>query len=88
MTRLEARQKILQALDSASYALHDPNFSRRLRDLNVDVQFEELELDSLAAIECCMALEESIGIEIDPAHLATYNSLDKLADYIAKEASA
>ena len=85
MTRSEARLKILQALDVASYVLNDPNVGPRLRDPNADVLFRELGLDSLAAIECCMALEESVGLEIDPADLATHGSIDKLAGYIAEE---
>ena len=86
MTRSEARLKILQALDVASYAMNDPNVGPRLRDPCTDVLFHELGLDSLAAIECCMALEESVGLEIDPADLATHGSINKLAGYIAEEA--
>jgi acyl carrier protein len=85
MTHSEARRKILQALAVASNALDDAHVGPRLRDPSLDVRFDELQLDSLAAIECCMVLEESVGIEIDPADLATYGSVNGLAGYITAE---
>ena len=85
MTPSEARRQILQALAAASLALNDPYTGPRLRDPNADIGFEELNLDSLAALECCMVLEESSGLEIDPADLTTYNSVNKLAAYIVEK---
>ena len=35
-----------------------------------------------------MALEDDIGIDIDPADLAIHDSINKLAEHIAAEATA
>jgi len=88
MTFLEARKKVVQALDAATDVFNDVEFSRRLHDPTVDVSFAELELDSLAAIECCLALEDNISIDVDPADLAVHNSINKLANYIIQRTSA
>jgi Phosphopantetheine attachment site. len=84
MTFLEARNKILRALDVATDVFNDEQLNGRLRDPRVDLTFAELELDSLATIECCMALEDDISIDIDPADLALHSSLNKLAEYIVQ----
>jgi acyl carrier protein len=88
MTSAEARQKVLRALDVAINVFNDPELSGKIRDPSIDVMFAELELDSLAAIECCMALEEDIGIDIDPADLAIHDSINKLAEHIVQRTIA
>jgi len=88
MTFLEARNKVLQALDAATDVFNDVKFSSKLRDPTVDVTFAELELDSLAAIECCLALEDNIGIDVDPADLTVHSSINRLANYIVQRTSA
>ena len=88
MTFLEARKKVLQALDVATNVFNDATLDRKLSDPTVDLTFAELELDSLAAIECCMALEEDISIDIDPADLAIYGSVNRLAEYIVGRTTA
>jgi acyl carrier protein len=84
MTSAEARQKVLRALDVAVNVFNNPELSGKIHDPSIDVMFAELELDSLAAIECCMALEDDIGIDIDPADLAIHDSINKLAEYIVQ----
>jgi acyl carrier protein len=88
MTSSEARQKVLRALDVAINVFNNPKLSGTLHDPGIDVTFAELELDSLAAIECCMALEDDIGIDIDPADLAIHDSINKLAEHVARRATA
>jgi acyl carrier protein len=88
MTSAEARQKVLRALDVAINVFNNPELSGKIHDPGVDVMFAELELDSLAAIECCMALEEDIGIDIDPADLAIHDSINKLAEHIVQRTIA
>jgi acyl carrier protein len=82
MTFLEAREKIVQALHHATDALNDPRFADSLRDRNQDVKFAEMNMDSLAAIECSMMLEEETGMEIDPAQIAMCESVNGLARFI------
>jgi len=84
MTFLEARKKVLAALGATIHIFNQPMLSGKLRDPSVDLTFAELELDSLAAIECCMKLEDDTSIDIDPADLAIHNSINKLAEHIAQ----
>jgi acyl carrier protein len=46
--------------------------------------FEDLALDSTSVIELLMALEDTIGLEIDPDELEpeTFRTVGSLADYI------
>jgi acyl carrier protein len=88
MTSADAREKVLRALDVAINVFNNPKLSATLHDPAIDVTFAELELDSLAAVECCMALEDDIGIDIDPADLAIHDSINKLAEYIVRRAAA
>lgn len=88
MNFIVARQKVLRALDVAINIQNDPKVSGKLHDADFDVTFAELELDSLAAIECCMVLEEDVGIDIDPADIAVYDSINKLAEYVVQRANA
>jgi|SRR5712671_7469360 acyl carrier protein len=88
MTFLEARNKVLQALEVAVDVFNEPELSSRLRDPSHDLTFAELELDSLAAIECCMALEDDISIDFDPADLTIHNSINKLAKHIVQRTTA
>ena len=49
MRFLEARKKVLAALDAATSIFNEPRLSGKLRDESVDLTFTELEIDSLAA---------------------------------------
>lgn len=88
MNFLEARKKVLQALHTATNVFNEPSLSAKLLDPNKDITFVELQLDSLAAIECCMALEDDVRIDIDPADLAIHNSINKLAEHIVRRTAA
>lgn len=88
MTFLEARQKALRALDAATSIFDDAHLNSRINDPDADLTFAELELDSLAVVECCMALENEIDIDIDPADLAAHGSINKLARYLVERTTA
>jgi acyl carrier protein len=47
--------------------------------------FEDLYLDSTAVLELLMALEDTIGIEVDPETLdmADFKTIGTLTDYVA-----
>jgi acyl carrier protein len=56
-----------------------------LPDLTEDTRlFEDLQLDSTGILELLMALEENVGIEVDPDSLGmeNFNTVRSLADYI------
>ncbi|MFY1670280.1 acyl carrier protein [Plantactinospora sp. WMMB334] len=46
--------------------------------------FEDLHLDSTSILELLMALEDSVGIEVDPENLemSDFTSLETLAEYV------
>jgi acyl carrier protein len=88
MTFLEARRIVLKALDNATNIFDDVNIRAKINNPDVDVSFEELELDSLSAVECCQSIEHDTNVDIDPADLAIHNSINKLARYLAARTSA
>jgi len=78
----DARAQIIVAIDAATSILSEPRFAGRIRDPEFDVEFADLGLDSLAAMEICMELEEKAGIEIDLGDLAIHPSLNMLARHV------
>ncbi len=87
MTSAEARAQILSAIDFASGALNKEHIARKLAKPGADIEFSELDLDSLAAMEVCLEIEDKTGIEIDLADLARYPSLNALAEFMAGKAA-
>ncbi len=76
MTELEIREVVADALDYAAV----PRFrGSQVRAQFVagtrDIGFDELEIDSLAAMELCIALETNAGVSILPAELPAFGSL-------------
>jgi acyl carrier protein len=48
--------------------------------------FEDLHLDSTLVLELLMALEDNVGLEVDPENLdmADFKTIGTLSDYVAK----
>lgn len=89
MTECEIREMIADALDYASV----PRFrGSELRAKFVagthDVLFEQLEIDSLAAMELCIAVETNVGVSILPAELPEFNSLGGLVKRVESALAA
>jgi acyl carrier protein len=84
MTFEETRDRIFAALHAAGGLLNDPVMARKSRDRAADVNFSDLELDSLSAMELCMKVEEDIGVEIDLGDLALHPSVNALAAALAE----
>jgi acyl carrier protein len=64
---------------------------RDLPDLTEQTRlFEDLQLDSTTILELLMALEDGIGIEVDPESLDmdVFASVGTLADYIGDQLAA
>ena len=80
MTPEIARQHILAAVQASIGTLHDVRFLGLADDVTRDASFSELEFDSLVEMEFCLALEEKIGIRIDPADLILHPSVNALAN--------
>lgn len=80
MTELEIREIIADALDYASVPRFRGSVARAEFVAGTrDISFDELEVDSLAAMELCIALETNSGISILPDELAGFGSLGALA---------
>ncbi len=88
MNFLEARLKVLAALDEAIDIFNDVNLRETIDNPDLDRTFSDLELDSLSAVQCCLTLEDDLNIDIDPADLAIHDSINKLAKHIAERTSA
>jgi acyl carrier protein len=75
LTEQEVRNVISAALQYASV----PDFAGSARQARFlagdDVRFDELEIDSLAAMELCIAIELELGVSITPADLPEIGSL-------------
>jgi len=52
----------------------------KTRETGVDISLEDLDLTSLRAVEVCMHIEESLGIEID---LDEFEEIETLSALIA-----
>jgi acyl carrier protein len=60
---------------------------REVTDLTPDTRlFEDLHLDSTAILELLMALEDNVGIEVDPESLDMddFRTVGTLTDYLAR----
>jgi acyl carrier protein len=79
MNETAIRELIAEALTSANVIAFRQN-EIRLAFLQGqrDVSLAELDIDSLAAMELCIALEINIGTSIVPDQLQTIGSLDRL----------
>ena len=87
MTFEEARSHILQAFNHTSSILSETRFASQLADPGQDIALSELGLDSLAAMEICMKIEDETGVEIDLGDLAIYSSINALARHLAAKAA-
>lgn len=57
-----------------------------LEDVTREAKLEEdLGLDSLAAMELVMALEDASGLKIDDSELDNFKTVADLADYLDKQ---
>ena len=88
MTFAEARDQILSAIEFASGALNREHVAKKLADRDADIEFAELGLDSLAAMEICLEIEDKTGLEIDLGDPAKHPSVNALANYLAGKAAA
>ena len=77
----EARDRVISAIHLATGALNDKHVWNTLANQD-DVDFSDIELDSLAAMEMCVEIEEKTGIEIDLGDLAQNPSVNALAKFM------
>jgi acyl carrier protein len=86
MTYDEARAHVLAAIDLNTPILNDPHVARLLADPAIEVPFDELDLDSLTAMEICLTLEDTTGQFIEPGDLILYPGINALAKFMSERA--
>ena len=68
-----AKSKLLPEADIAAYD-----------SAGGDVSLDSLDIDSLKVFDFCVALEDVLGVEIEPEEIITNNSLSSLARHLAE----
>jgi acyl carrier protein len=85
MATLKDRIRVVEALEAASVAgLQTNALVSQFISGAADITFAELQLDSLARMEFCIAIEVNCGISILPDHLYETGTLGRIADMIAE----
>jgi acyl carrier protein len=80
VTELEIREVIADALDYAAVPRFRGSEARAAFVAGTsDISMNDLEIDSLAAMELCIALETNSGVSILPDELPGFGSLGALA---------
>jgi acyl carrier protein len=77
------RSLVVDALNKTTSVFNDPSVSQRLRSPEGDVTLEEMGLDSLDLVEWSLALEERIGLVVDPAELTGAIRLSDIVQIVA-----
>jgi len=72
----ELRQMLVDAIDGSTIVgLRRSGLMERFLAGSADIPFATLEMDSMGAMELCIAVEVNTGVEIVPAELADLGSL-------------
>lgn len=81
MTEQEIRQIIIEALEFANVtAIRD--IRKNILQVHEDVLFAQLDMDSLAVMELCIAIETRTGVSIVPEDLQRIDTLNRLTKTI------
>lgn len=76
MSEGELRQMLVDAIDGSTIVgLRSSGLMDGFLNGSADIPFEALEMDSMGAMELCIAVEVNTGVEIVPAELAGLGSL-------------
>lgn len=79
MKEIQLREFLVSALrDANALGLDEPSLCSSFVSGDSDISFDALELDSLAAMEFCIAIETETGISIVPRDLVRLGTLGEL----------
>jgi acyl carrier protein len=88
VTEAEIRQMLVEALHEASvFGLRNNGWTDEFLAGARDVALEDLEMDSLGAMELCIAVEVNTGVSIVPDDLNAIGTLGGLVAAIRREAA-
>jgi acyl carrier protein len=83
MNEQQVRNIVVEALEYSSViALRDKNLSAGFLDGTAEVPIELLDMDSLAEMEVCIAIEVNAGVSIVPEQLRSIGTLGRLVALI------
>jgi hypothetical protein len=83
MTEQQIRELVVEALEVSSViALRDKNLGAAFLGGMADVPIAALDMDSLAEMEVCIAIEVNAGVSIVPDQLRKIGTLDRLVALI------
>lgn len=81
MSEQELRLMIAEALEYASViAMQHKGLTAVFLDGGTDIPLEDLEMDSLATMELCIAIETNTGVSIVPDDLVRLGTLNRLVE--------
>lgn len=77
------RTKIVSAIEQALSEVLEREVSGMAPETRL---FDDLHLDSTSVLELLMALEDGVGIDVDPESLqiSDFKTIDTLADYVSE----
>jgi acyl carrier protein len=86
MTSQQVRAMIAEALEYSSViALRDKNLTEAFLAGAHEVPFGLLDMDSLAEMELCIAIEVNAGVSVLPEQLRKIGSLGRLVAWVEKQ---
>ena len=84
MSETEARKFLVEALTYSNvHYLRNQGLTSEFLAGRIDIAIAALEMDSLAEMELCIAIELNTGISIVPGELREINSLNDIIKKIA-----
>ena len=86
MTNQQVRTLIVEALEYSSViALRDKNLTEAFLAGTHEVPIGLLDMDSLAEMELCIAIEVNAGVSVLPEQLRKIGSLGRLVAWVEKQ---
>ncbi len=86
MTSQQVRAMIAEALEYSSViALRDKNLTEAFLTGTHEVPIGLLDMDSLAEMELCIAIEVNAGVSVLPEQLRKIGSLGRLVAWVEKQ---
>jgi acyl carrier protein len=82
MPHSRARLAVFDALKAAAPHAFDTDMRRSFLAGGVNLRLADLEMDSLAQMEFCIAIELSTGLTLLPSQLAEFDSTDAIEQRI------
>lgn len=84
MTDAQARKLLVEAMRYANITGLTPELRADFEAGTTDIAFADLEMDSLATMELCIAVEANAGLSITPEELQSTRTASELVHLILR----